>query len=91
MQLSKERINVEMFNISLENDHETGVNELETFAEVIKKCNTESKKSGFKKVFNGTERSLIEGIYKILFKEDGSPQISKIDGGLTNIVNYEDE
>lgn len=89
MELSKERVNIEMFNISFQNDYDTGSNELEIFASIVKKWNKEATKPGYKKTFNVGERALIESLYKVLFKEDGGVNVTNINGGLAHIEDEE--
>jgi hypothetical protein len=89
MELSKEKINVEIFNVSFQNDYDTGLNELEIFANIVKKWHKESSKSGFKKLFNNNEREMITGLYDNLFNREKPPSVQNMSSSLTYIDDDE--
>jgi hypothetical protein len=63
MQIQRERINVATATIRFSKDFDTEEGDLETFISIVKKLNAESKKVGFKKMFNPDEQALISEIY----------------------------
>lgn len=77
MKATKQKINVEIFILTFQNNYDTGISELSIFSEIIKKISQESKKAGYKKLFTLEERNFLDEIYSQLVPDNKAPNIQE--------------
>lgn len=66
MQIQRDRVNIATATLQFTKDFDTEEGDLEVFVGLIKKLYGETRKAGFKKMFNLEEQSLITDIYEEL-------------------------
>lgn len=89
MEIERQRVNIEQYTLTFQNDLDSGMNELEIFMNVVNKWHTETKRAGFKKLFNSDEVGLINQLHEA-FKMSNTQQgqSSNITG--TTIIDVND-
>lgn len=89
MEAHRERVNIEIFTMSFENNLDTGISELDVFKKIIKKVHKDAVMAGFKNKYTKAERSVIEEINTQLFGEEVVQNISNVHSNLTYVPDYE--
>jgi len=90
MELTYNKINVEIYTISFKNDLDTGEKELDLFRGLVKKLYEESKKAGFRNRYSVKEKDFIKELYTNSIGEDAGPDVQNLGSGLTYVPSSYD-
>ena len=92
MNIERERVNVDLFTLTLQTNYETGDNETLTFSNIIKKLVKECSTKGFKKsIFNKEEIKLIEELSEIFVPDEENKNSTLVNLAQPELPRHEEK